>query len=144
MLLRTMNRTAMVLVAGVVGCASTPHADKTDDTIKLAAGDSSADAAPSGVDMESLVPRERAALERLLGTTYAPCPDQAVPLDVCIEEKRPCHACGPAARFLADRVKAGLATSDIQRAYGMRFGSDVRPVDIADSPVKGAGNAPSR
>ena len=145
MFLRTMNRAAMVLVAGVVGCASTPHADKTDETIKLAAGDSSADEAPSGVDIGSRScpagsarPSSGCSARR----TRLARDWQAVPLDVCIEEKRPGHACGPAARFLADRVKAGLATSDIQRAYGMRFGSDVRPVDIADSPMKGDGNAP--
>jgi protein-disulfide isomerase len=78
----------------------------------------------------------------MLQTTYAPCPAEAVTLDVCIKEKRACNACAPAARFLAERVKAGLAKSNIQRAYGLRFGNDVRQVDIADSPVKGPPNAP--
>lgn len=141
--LRTITRAALCLAVLASGCAGAPHADKTDDSIQLASGDpSEPQSAPSGVDMESLVPRERATLERLLGTTYAPCPDQAVPLDVCIEEKRPCRACGPAARFLADRVKAGLASSDVQRAYQLRFGTDVRNVEIADSPTKGPANAP--
>jgi protein-disulfide isomerase len=65
-----------------------------------------------------------------------------VTISACLAEKRACRACEPAARFLADRVKAGSPRSDIQRAYGLRFGNDVRRVDVADSPVRGPENAP--
>lgn len=142
MLPRTTSHIAAIVLLSLTGCVGTHHAENQNGAVPLGSGDSSPQTASNVVDMSSLVPRERAMLERLLGTTYAPCTDQAVPLDICIEEKRPCYACVPATRFLADRVKAGLASSDVQRAYAMRFGADVRQVEIADSPTKGPANAP--
>jgi len=125
----------------LLGPACSGTSQNNTAEVATSSGDTSAPAGV-GVDMESLVPRERQELERLLQTTLAPCADQAVPLDICLKESRPCAGCGPASRFLADRVKAGLPRSAVQRAYGLRFGSDVRQVDIADSPAKGPANAP--
>jgi protein-disulfide isomerase len=122
-----------------VGCGTSPGAepntpDSTDDESTQASGTSAGSGELSG--------REKATLERLLDETFAPCPDQAVTIAACLAEKRACRACEPAARFLADRVKSGSPRSDIQRAYGLRFGNDVRRVDVADSPVRGPENAP--
>ncbi|MRG95880.1 thioredoxin domain-containing protein [Polyangium spumosum] len=94
------------------------------------------------VDVSDLVPRERETYERLLDTVYTPCADQAVTLAECLDEKRPCSACAPAARFLAERVKAGLARADAEKAYEIRFGGKVHAVDVAGSPTKGPENAP--
>nr|WP_240807555.1 thioredoxin domain-containing protein [Polyangium spumosum] len=78
----------------------------------------------------------------MLDTVYTPCADQAVTLAECLDEKRPCSACAPAARFLAERVKAGLARADAEKAYEIRFGGKVHAVDVAGSPTKGPENAP--
>jgi len=126
-------------LALVSACGPKQH---NDHVVNADASGKNADDVGSDLDMSSLVPRERAQLERLLETTLSPCADQAVTLDICLEQKRNCSACGPAARFLLERVQAGLSRSDIQRAYSMRFGSDVRSVDIADSPTRGPKNAP--
>jgi protein-disulfide isomerase len=144
--LRPTTRDVLVLVVTTfalcaAACASSPHTDG-GGVVVAGSGEPASTGAPSGEDVADLVPREREAYERLIETTLAPCSDEAVPLDVCLDEKRPCSACGPAARFLLDRVKAGLAKSDIQRAYGLRFGNDVRNVDVADSPAKGPADAP--
>ena len=96
----------------------------------------------SSADVGDLVPRERETYERLLDTVYAPCADQAVTLAVCLDEKRPCNACAPASRFLVDRVKAGLARADAEKAYEIRFGAKTFKVDVAGSPTKGPENAP--
>jgi protein-disulfide isomerase len=136
-----MNRTtAALLLAFLVGCGTSPGASgpntpgSTDDEFSATGGKSAV-----GGELSA---REKATLERLLEETYAPCPDQAVTIAACLEEKRACRACEPAARFLTDRVKSGSPRSDIQRAYGLRFGNDVRKVDVADSPARGPADAP--
>ncbi|MDI1444484.1 thioredoxin domain-containing protein [Polyangium sp. 6x1] len=93
-------------------------------------------------EMGDLVPRERETVERLLDELIAPCPDQAVPLSTCLDEKRSCKACEPAARFVTERVKAGLGRAEATRAYEIRFGSKVTTVDVAGSPTKGSATAP--
>jgi len=133
-----MSRTIAALLLGMLvsACGSTPRADAGSESA------ATVEVAASPLDMSSLVPRERAALERLLDETIAPCPDQAVTLAVCLKEQRPCKACDPAARFLAERVKAGFDRKNTQRAYGLRFGSDVRSIEVAGSPTKGPDDAP--
>ncbi|MDC3956829.1 DsbA family protein [Polyangium jinanense] len=93
-------------------------------------------------EMDDLVPRERETVERLLDEQIAPCPDQAVPISTCLDEKRSCKACEPAARFITERVKAGLGRADAARAYEIRFGNKVTTVDVAGSPTKGSATAP--
>jgi protein-disulfide isomerase len=72
----------------------------------------------------------------------APCPAEAVTLDVCLNEKRNCNACKPAANFLVERVKAGLDKTAIRKSYEERFGGEAKQVDIANSPTLGPANAP--
>lgn len=140
MYFRSQRILAASLLVCVAACAASQQ--KQTDTVSIASDPGAIAPEPKRVDISDLSDRERATFERMLGTTYAPCPDQAVPLDICLAEKRPCYACGPASRFLAERVKGGLGSSEIQRAYNLRFGSDVRQVEIADSPTLGPANAP--
>ncbi len=95
-----------------------------------------------GVDTSDLVPREKRQWFRLASQLYAPCQDQPVSIAVCIDENRPCAACVPAAQLLAQRVRAGATTSECETAYGVRFGPDIKKVEIGDSPSKGPNDAP--
>lgn len=135
-----MNRTtAALLLTFLAGCGTSPGAEpNTPDPND----DGSSQASSQSTDGGELSGREKAMLQRLLDETYTPCADQAVTLSVCLAEKRPCRACEPAARFLTERVKSGSPRSDVQRAYALRFGNDVRKVDIADSPTRGPADAP--
>jgi len=65
-----------------------------------------------------------------------------VSVATCVEEARPCVACAPLARFLAQRIHAGDSTVDAEAAAAARFGADVRSVELADSPSKGPAEAP--
>jgi protein-disulfide isomerase len=89
-----------------------------------------------------LAGRESALFWRLASQIYAPCPDQAVSLRQCVEEARPCAACLPAARLLADKVKDGVSPDQARDIYGTRFGPNVKQVDPADSPSRGPEGAP--
>jgi len=95
-----------------------------------------------GVSADDLNDREKRAWWKFLWKLYAPCSDQAVSIGQCIEDKRPCAACTPAAKLLAAKVKEGATTEQMQTLYGERFGPNVRAVDVTGSPAKGPENAP--
>lgn len=96
----------------------------------------------SQVNVSDLSTRERATYDRLVDEALAPCPTEAVTLDVCLNEKRACKACGAAANFLLTQVKAGYDKPTIRKSYQHRFFGEAKPVDPADSPSLGPTNAP--
>jgi thiol-disulfide isomerase/thioredoxin len=93
------------------------------------------------VDVSDLSTRERATYERMVDEALAPCPEQAVTLDVCLNEKRACSACPLAAQFLLDRVKSGLDKTSIRQSYLKRFINEPRQIELGDSPSLGPTNA---
>lgn len=106
--------------------------------------ESTATTAPSKspIDVSDLSTRERATYERMVDESIAPCPDQAVTLDVCLNEKRACNACPLAAQFLVERVKAGLDKTAIRESYKKRFTTERAQVELGNSPSLGPVNAP--
>ena len=95
-----------------------------------------------GLSDISLDGREASTFWQLVSQLYAPCPAEAVSIRQCIEESRPCGACKPAARLLAQKVQEGIAIEGLREIYGLRFGPDVHRVDVADSPARGPADAP--
>jgi protein-disulfide isomerase len=95
----------------------------------------------SPVDVSELSTRERATLERMVDESMAPCPEQAVTLDVCLNEKRACNACPLAAQFLVERVKSGLDKTAIRESYKKRFTAEAKQIELGDSPSLGPANA---
>jgi protein-disulfide isomerase len=96
----------------------------------------------AGVDTDKLSTRERSEWWRLVSQLYAPCPDQAVSIGQCVKETRPCNACAPAATLIAAKVLSGAASVDIEQAYAVRFGPNVRKIDVLDSATRGPADAP--
>ena len=94
------------------------------------------------VDANKLPERERAAWWRLVNQLYAPCSDQAVSIAQCVKEQRPCAACGPAAELVASKVQSGASPKDVEAAYAVRFGPNVKKVEVKGSPAKGPEAAP--
>jgi protein-disulfide isomerase len=111
----------------------------------LAATDAEPKPLPGVGDLD-LEGREATLFWQLVSQLYAPCAEQAVSMAVsirqCVEEQRPCTACAPAARLLADKVKEGVTGEQAREIYGLRFGPEVKQVDVADSPARGPVNAP--
>ncbi len=95
-----------------------------------------------GVDTSELTPRERRNYWRWVSQLYAPCPELAVSIAQCVKEQSACSACVPAARFLAERARAGAPQNEAIGAFTVRFGANVRNVDMADSPSRGPAGAP--
>jgi protein-disulfide isomerase len=145
---RTAAATAAlaVLVVGgaATGCLTTP-APVEFTPEPLPAIDAGPETPPRdlpGVDTSMLSEREKQGWWRLVSRLYAPCSDVATSVATCVEERRPCAECAPLARLLAERMHAGASTVDAEAAAAARFGSDVRAVDLADSPSKGPASAP--
>ena len=72
---------------------------------------------------------------------YSPCSKDAVSLAQCVQENRACVACKPAVKLIADKVHEGALAEQAQAIYGIRFGPNVKQIDLADSPSKGPENA---
>ena len=95
-----------------------------------------------GVDTSELTPRERHNYWRWVSQLYAPCSELAVSIAQCVKEDRACGACVPAARFLAERARSGAPQNEAIAAFRVRFGADVKKVDMTDSPARGPAAAP--
>lgn len=95
-----------------------------------------------GVDTSALTPRERREWAAQVGELLAPCPEVPVSIAQCVNEKRACKACLPAAQFLLKQVQAGKPKKDREEAYAGRFDAKkVRTLVTDGSPEKGSPDA---
>ncbi|MFO0549373.1 MAG: thioredoxin domain-containing protein [Polyangiaceae bacterium] len=72
---------------------------------------------------------------------FAPCSNEAVPLDQCIAEHRACTSCAPAADLVSTLVRRGTSNKDVRTFYTARFASP-EAIDFGTSPVLGPSGAP--
>jgi protein-disulfide isomerase len=102
-----------------------------------------ADLTLPGVDTSSLLPRERREWAARVTELLAPCADVPVSIAQCVQEKRKCPRCLPAAKFIAKMVRDGMSQEQVDQLYRARFASDaVKSVDVGKSPFKGSEGAP--
>jgi protein-disulfide isomerase len=97
----------------------------------------------AGVDTSTLTPREKRDWSSYVSELLAPCSDTPVSIAQCVQEKRACNKCLPAAKMILRGVRDGYAKEQIEKAFHNRFDADkVRNVPLDDSPTKGPSNAP--
>lgn len=96
----------------------------------------------AGLESLDLAGREKRLFSLLISQIYSPCADQTATLLECIQEARPCGACKPAVLLLASKIKEGATADQLRDLYALRFGADRKVIDPADSPSRGASNAP--
>lgn len=95
-----------------------------------------------GVDTADLTAREKAQWSGLVSTLLSPCSNVPVPVHECVQQKRDCKACLPAAKYLLKEVKQGRSKAQAELAYQARFAADqVKNISIEGSPQKGATDA---
>ena len=120
-----------------------PHPEGASTYVVPPVGEGSGEPkALPGIDTDKLSLRERGLFWDLVSQLYAPCTEQAVSIAQCVQESRPCAACRPAATLLADKVHQGATAEEGRSVYAMRFGPNLKKVDVADSPAKGPVDAP--
>src|SRR5436190_7001749 len=130
-------RSSTLIVALVALNASTCRG-KNDDTKPAATPEVSL----PEVDTSALTPRERREWASQVSELLAPCPDVPVSISQCVQEKRPCKTCLPAAQFLLKQVQAGKPKKDREDAFHGRFdAAKVRTLVTDGSPEKGSPDA---
>lgn len=133
---------------GLLGFSeSTCGKSTAEDASKEKPAASGASAGPDvnleGVDTSSLTPREKKDYSKYVSELLSPCQNVPVPIAQCVQEKRACSKCLPAAKFVLRGVKEGRTQQQIEQDYKARFSSEaVKEVPLDGSPVKGAQNAP--
>ncbi|MCL2776796.1 MAG: thioredoxin domain-containing protein [Polyangiaceae bacterium] len=96
-----------------------------------------------GIDTSMLTPREKKEWGTYVSEFLSPCQNVPVPIAQCVQEKRACSKCLPAAKFVLRGVKDGMNREQIEKAYKNRFDADkIKDVPIDGSPVKGPDSAP--
>jgi len=118
---------------------SAGNSETAKDTSTVAQGDVSL----PGVDTSMLTPREKREWSTHVGQLMAPCSDVPVSIAQCVQEKRSCSRCVPAAKFVLRGVRDGMSPEQIEKAYHNRFDADrVKNVPLDGSPSKGPESAP--
>jgi protein-disulfide isomerase len=96
-----------------------------------------------GVDTSALTPREKKEWGLYVSEFLSPCQSVPVPIQQCVQEKRACSKCLPAAKLVLRGVKDGMTREQIEKMYKGRFDtSGLKNVPIDGSPVKGPEGAP--
>ena len=95
------------------------------------------------VDTSTLTSREKADWSSYVTELLAPCTDVPVSIAQCVQEKRNCNKCVPAAKMIMRGVRDGYAKEQVEKAFHNRFDADrVRNVPLDDSPTRGNSSAP--
>jgi protein-disulfide isomerase len=96
-----------------------------------------------GVDNSMLTPREKREWSQYVSSLLAPCPDVPVSIAQCVQEKRNCSRCVPAAKYVLRAVRDGMAQDQVEKSYHNRFDADrIKNVTIDGSPSEGPSSAP--
>ena len=123
-------------------CHSPPSQEKADSP----AADTPAAETPiqaESIKLDELSKSERAVFQSAVSETLAPCADIAVNLLTCVNEKRACASCLPAAEFIYEQVRRGNPRAKIDPAVRMRFSpSFEKSLDLSDAAFQGPESAP--
>lgn len=102
-----------------------------------------ADVKVEGIDTSSLTTREKKEFSTYVSELLSPCQSVPVPIAQCVNEKRQCAKCLPAAKYVLKGVRDGMSREQIEKAYKNRFDPEkVKNVALDGSPSKGPEAAP--
>jgi protein-disulfide isomerase len=134
---------ALLFAFSSVSGASTCHGQSDAETAKGPTSAATADTTLAGVDTSSLTPREKHEWSARVTELLAPCADVPVSVAQCVQEKRKCPRCLPAAKLVAKMVRDGMSQEQIEGAFHARFDPEkVKSVDVGSAPFKGPAGAP--
>jgi thiol-disulfide isomerase/thioredoxin len=139
-----MKVIATLLLLGFASSGSTCHGQSSSGTdVSKDPGAAVADVNLAEVDTSALMPREKKEWSKYVSELLAPCSDTPVPISQCVQEKRSCNKCVPAAKLLLKAVRDGLSREQVEKSFHNRFDADkVKNVTIDDSPTRGSTSAP--
>lgn len=118
---------------------STCGKSATEDPSKDKPGPDAPVVALEGIDTGSLTPREKREWSTYVSEFLSPCPSVPAAIAQCVQEKRDCDRCLPAAKYVMKGVKDGMTREQIEKSYKNRFDADkIKSVPIDGSPTKGS------
>ncbi len=95
-----------------------------------------------GVDTSALTVREKREWSSYVTKYQSPCPGTGTVAE-CVQQKKACDSCLPAAKYLLGLVRDGRTEDQVDVSFKNRFdASAVKDVAIDESPFKGPENAP--
>lgn len=131
-----------MLLAGLATSGSTCHNQSGSDVTKDAPAPQGVEITLPGVDTSALTPREKREWSGYVSELLSPCPNVPVSIAQCVNEKRDCARCLPAAKFVLKGVRDGQSREQVEKAYKNRFDADkVKNVPLDGSPSRGPENA---
>jgi hypothetical protein len=137
----TLGLALAAFSAGSSTLVSTCHGQSGE--VSKDPGAPAADVNLPGVDTSPLTPREKKEWSAYVSELLAPCSDVPVSIAQCVQEKRACSRCLPAAKYVLKAVRDGMSREQVETSYHNRFDADrIRDVPIGDSPSKGPAGAP--
>ena len=94
-----------------------------------------------GIDTSALTVREKREWSSYVSKYQAPCPGMGTVAE-CVQTKKACDSCMPAAKFLLGLVRDGRTEEQVDASFKNRFDpSTVKQVAIDESPFKGPEDA---
>ncbi len=112
--------------------SASPQGEATKDKPEIA------DVKVEGVDTSSLTAREKKEFSTYVSELLSPCSNVPVPIAQCVNEKRACAKCLPAAKYVLKGVRDGMSREQVEKTYKNRFDPDkVKNVALDGSPSKG-------
>jgi protein-disulfide isomerase len=101
------------------------------------------DVAVVGVDTSEFTPREKREFAHYATELGAPCPNVALSVARCVNEKAACPTCFDAAQMIAKAVREGMAAEQIEGLYKDRFDpASAKVIPVDGSPSRGPESAP--
>ena len=132
----------LALLAFTAG-GSTCHGQSGSSDIAKDPGATPVDVTLPGIDTSALTPREKKEWSSYVSELLAPCSDVPVSVAQCVQEKRSCTRCLPAAKYVLRAVRDGMSREQVEKSYHGRFDADlIKDVPVGDSPAKGPVGAP--
>jgi protein-disulfide isomerase len=115
----------------------------TEDPSKEKAGPDAPIVTLEGVDTGALTQREKKEWSAYVSEFLSPCQNVPVSIAQCVQTKRDCDKCVPAAKYVMKGVKDGMPRDQVEKSYKNRFDADkIKNVPIDGSPSKGSEGAP--
>jgi hypothetical protein len=132
-----------VLLLAFSSVGSTCHGQSGSSDIAKDPAAPQQDVTLSGIDTSPLTPREKREWSSYVSELLAPCSDVPVSIAQCVQEKRACSRCMPAAKYVLKGVRDGLSREQVEKSFHARFDADqIKDVALGDSPAKGPAGAP--
>ena len=106
---------ALAALAGSGSLGGTCQGQSQGSGVQKEPQTSGAEVSIQGVDTSALTPREKREWGSYVSEFLSPCSDTPVSIAQCVQEKRNCSRCLPAAKFILKGVRDGQSREQLEK-----------------------------